>query len=688
MLCQPCVAVLDEPKYSDLASTYVRSYLPNNLYKDLQPLHEDFHSLRTSLASGCGLCHRFVDALVNDGKSKIITPALEWCDGVEADRASVGVRLSHEHESQRVIGCMAVFKAWKGDQEKLLSELPAPSANNDVDSSSIDVIRSWVKNCETTHDACRKNHETISGRRFARILDVGTDIRLCSGVDLPADIRYTTLSHCWGQSQDTIPSLTKEQYAAYFKRIAFSDLPQTFRDAVQLTRRLDVQYVWIDSLCIIQDSREDWLDQAAVMADIYQRSWLNIAATKASNPHGGLFTARNPVLIQPLRVPVRSKEKSGISGMPPWEDPFLKIDNNRIFISTCIRPPLQANLDSLLGNSNGSFRRGGVNFSFSARNVELHEYELRTELRDTHGQWNASKIDIRSLFVPSAEWESLELTMPATLRILFHSDTAESQQDLNSFLGNTNGQFDWSGSNFQYSARNVGMQNSMLLAELRALDGEWRKSFISLERLRSARSSGTRYLYDVGDDPYVDWSSEISHAKLMCRGWVVQERFLAPRVVDFAKRQLLWECSCSRDMEAKPEDSIESAHSTLHPIKAGFKSWDIFSDKVIEPLEPRDLGVNYVWSSIKALLDNDKVALVKSDLHDEPSAKEKAKSTCYGLDLWTPTHPLITFWSEIARMDSGCDLSFPTDRLVAISAIARLLHKRSGMRYVAGLWEH
>lgn len=66
-------------------------------------------------------------------------------------------------------------------------------------------------------------------------------------------------------------------------------MPKTFKDAVIVTRRLGCRYLWIDSLCIVQNSREEWEKEAGTMAAMYQNSLLNISAFSASDCHGGLF---------------------------------------------------------------------------------------------------------------------------------------------------------------------------------------------------------------------------------------------------------------------------------------------------------------------------------------------------------------------------------------------------------------
>ncbi|KAK8079274.1 hypothetical protein PG994_003081 [Apiospora phragmitis] len=68
----------------------------------------------------------------------------------------------------------------------------------------------------------------------------------------------------------------------------------TFQHAVTTVRSLGIRYIWIDLLCIIQDSEEDWQTEAATMGKVYQHALLNVAATHGKNSHSGLFTSQDP----------------------------------------------------------------------------------------------------------------------------------------------------------------------------------------------------------------------------------------------------------------------------------------------------------------------------------------------------------------------------------------------------------
>ncbi|CAF9938262.1 hypothetical protein IMSHALPRED_000735 [Imshaugia aleurites] len=109
-----------------------------------------------------------------------------------------------------------------------------------------------------------------------------------------------TLSHCWGTAEFLrLTSATKNYLEAGFR---LSELPKTFREAVQITRELGVRYLWIDALCIIQDSDEDWKHEAATMMNVYENSHCNIAAAKASDSEQGCFSKRDPLSIAPIVV--------------------------------------------------------------------------------------------------------------------------------------------------------------------------------------------------------------------------------------------------------------------------------------------------------------------------------------------------------------------------------------------------
>ena len=67
---------------------------------------------------------------------------------------------------------------------------------------------------------------------------------------------YVALSHCWG---GVVPIMTTTSTIGEFVRRLPSEMPKTFADAIAVTRTMGQRYLWIDSLCILQDSADDWV---------------------------------------------------------------------------------------------------------------------------------------------------------------------------------------------------------------------------------------------------------------------------------------------------------------------------------------------------------------------------------------------------------------------------------------------
>lgn len=164
--------------------------------------------------------------------------------------------------------------------------------------ASLNLARKWLSHCQSSHDDC-KIHERQSTKRRnpSRVLFLGkvshTDdvhLRICNSDASP--ITYATLSHCWGSLE--VLKLTKETLPKFLQRILVGDLCKSFQDAIFVARFLGFDYLWIDSLCIIQDDTEDWLEESALMSSVYGLSSLNIAASGAADGSEGLFFARIP----------------------------------------------------------------------------------------------------------------------------------------------------------------------------------------------------------------------------------------------------------------------------------------------------------------------------------------------------------------------------------------------------------
>ncbi|KAF2176880.1 HET-domain-containing protein [Zopfia rhizophila CBS 207.26] len=158
------------------------------------------------------------------------------------------------------------------------------------------LAKSWIKTCTESHDGCHSPSGSTSfiPTRLVEVLGAQTARLNISSVH-ESNSSYLTLSHCWGK--EWFPTLTKENLEAMVMRIEVESLPRNFQDAICITFMLGYKYIRIDSLCIIQNSHDDWAHEAALMARVYHNSTLTIAAAAAFNAFDGCFRDRSETAL-------------------------------------------------------------------------------------------------------------------------------------------------------------------------------------------------------------------------------------------------------------------------------------------------------------------------------------------------------------------------------------------------------
>ncbi|KAH7398502.1 heterokaryon incompatibility protein-domain-containing protein [Pyrenochaeta sp. MPI-SDFR-AT-0127] len=164
------------------------------------------------------------------------------------------------------------------------------------------MAKHWLQTCTQNHVQCNRN--LASRDSPTRILDIsglehGIDPRLLQNMVL--DSGYVALSHRWGVQG--LPSTTTLNLAARLERLPLVELSQTMQDAIQITRELGFKYIWIDALCIIQDSTEDWLREASRMSSVFSGAIVTIAVADADHHAQGIFRPRPARCMRPFRIP-------------------------------------------------------------------------------------------------------------------------------------------------------------------------------------------------------------------------------------------------------------------------------------------------------------------------------------------------------------------------------------------------
>jgi hypothetical protein len=161
-------------------------------------------------------------------------------------------------------------------------------------------VRRWISNCENTHEkdfGCvvpTFNPEMLpisNGRRLQfRLIDTQSQCIVYA----PDHCRYVALSYVWGQSSKKRLILTTANESNMMKTGAFdipeirASLPNTIQDAMSVVHQIGERYLWVDSLCLVQDDTTDLLKCVAVMDLIYEMASLTIVAGSGVDAWSGL----------------------------------------------------------------------------------------------------------------------------------------------------------------------------------------------------------------------------------------------------------------------------------------------------------------------------------------------------------------------------------------------------------------
>lgn len=170
----------------------------------------------------------------------------------------------------RAVGPQDVNSVFKLPTALQWSSFPLLAKNN------VGAVKGWLQECLENHENChtlQRRTQLYESERPARILDVSNNkIRLRCNLNTEKSLEYIALSHMWGRDPSQQLRLVAAKLAEYQQSISPLQLPPIYEDAIRITRSLGCHYLWIDSLCIIQDSEDDWNAESIKMAAVYGNS--------------------------------------------------------------------------------------------------------------------------------------------------------------------------------------------------------------------------------------------------------------------------------------------------------------------------------------------------------------------------------------------------------------------------------
>lgn len=235
---------------------------------------------------------------------------LQWPEDI--DRPFLQVSIS---------GIQVEFHLWRVTSRPRANGISHDDHNTSSETSFARAAE-WLRKCTMEHGSCN-GVSTPEKWIPNRLIDVGSrplftdQIKLKHTKEWKTPLRYAALSHCWGTMQPR--KLLQSNVHAFIEGIRLNDLPKSFQDAVYTTRKLGIQYLWIDSLCILQDSKEDWDVESSLMTQVYGGCLLNIAAAASDDCTGGLFQERPSSYMGPCFISLESQEKAATSWYQLWD---------------------------------------------------------------------------------------------------------------------------------------------------------------------------------------------------------------------------------------------------------------------------------------------------------------------------------------------------------------------------------
>ena len=290
-------------------------------------------SLQSSVKDHCGLCTLLLH-LLHDVKS--IQPNQELTFRIFAVSPSdQHTDISTLYVSSELTGTTS-FSVFADTDDPAAEYITARRPEWRLDyPGTFDVVRQWMRTCDEEHESCRR---TIIPEMPTRALDVGstqstpTELKL---VETNGELEsYATLSYCWGAAQPAM--LTTENYEGYLKEIEAETLPRSIQDAIRVTREIGIRYLWIDSLCILQDSAIDQAKEISRMGEIYKDAAITIMAAGAETCNDG-FLHRDASNTEEWSIPwISPQGPEGAINLQPSTtynyDPELDPVNKRAWI--------------------------------------------------------------------------------------------------------------------------------------------------------------------------------------------------------------------------------------------------------------------------------------------------------------------------------------------------------------------
>ncbi|KAF7925011.1 uncharacterized protein EAE98_007099 [Botrytis deweyae] len=276
--------------------------------------HATYNAFKRALDKGCALCKK-IWAQIDDEALNMVDDELaafgltfRWHLYLPwGDQSNIAIWIAPAPDNAFRLICSIFLTKIDPSKDRLL--LPGYQETTNTGSDACFVLANhWLKTCMSSHRRCEHlrppSLKEWTPSRLIRIKGIN-DLVLCLRKmgNIPIGVDYATLSHCWGNIPETQRLvLTSENISTWTRGILGLESMKTFDHAVIICQKLGLEYIWIDSLCILQNCQDDWRQEASLMSTVYKYSKCTITATAAIDDTAGCFFDRDLDICLPTRV--------------------------------------------------------------------------------------------------------------------------------------------------------------------------------------------------------------------------------------------------------------------------------------------------------------------------------------------------------------------------------------------------
>lgn len=270
-----------------------------------------FQSLKESAQDGCPMCNWLWNSIpwlsrldiddISFCRRRGAIPTdfgatwSQWCEFIDETqsikRVTSGIDRPIPPSRYDAVCVLAPFET------NILSNAYRPSVNTGA-SETFHLAREWMHRCISSHVSCAAYRRP--GWAPTRLLKVfpKDDGKISAKLEERDDgqyssaVKYLALSHRWLGDNES-PLLSEENRSRFRDDIEISSLKASIRDAICATVRLGIHYLWVDTLCVLQDSEDDKTHEIGRMDSIFSNALCTIAAGIGETADEGCFTSRN-----------------------------------------------------------------------------------------------------------------------------------------------------------------------------------------------------------------------------------------------------------------------------------------------------------------------------------------------------------------------------------------------------------